>query len=84
MIIQMTGFLIVESELPPDVEKKWADDVSLLHATIDAERITSINKCMLVCIKTYNQIQVRVVEAIFLKTSNTAENSTLSEPSSHI
>ena len=67
MIIQMTGFPIVESELQRDVEKKWADDVSLLHATLDAERITSINRCMLVCIKTCNQIQVRVVEAIFLK-----------------
>ena len=79
MTIQMTGFLIVESELQRDIEKTWADDISLLDATLDAERITSINKCMLVCIETCNEIQVRVVEAIFLENSNTAENSTLSK-----
>ena len=36
MIIEMTGFPSVESELQRDVEKKWADDVSLLYATLDA------------------------------------------------
>ena len=52
MIIQMTGFPIVNNELQSDFEKKWANDVSLLDDTVDAERNTSINRRMLVCIKT--------------------------------
>ena len=58
MIIQMTGFPIVKSELQRNVEKKWADDVSLLDATLDVEYITSIKRRMLVCIKTHSLTQV--------------------------
>ena len=79
MIIQMIGFPIVKSELQRDVEKKWADHVSLLDATLDAERITSINTRMLVCVKTCNKIQVKLVEDIFPKSFKYCRNATLSK-----
>ena len=67
MIIQMTCLLIVKSELRNDIEQQWANDVSLLDATLDAECITTINRRVLVCINTCNQIQVGLVEPIHPK-----------------